>query len=82
MPLDPKRVQAVFLEAANCHDLADRAAILDREFTGDSETRRRFDALLTAHDRFNDFAKQPRVGPSWLDCGELRNVRDSAMGHD
>jgi hypothetical protein len=31
MPLDPRRVQAVFLEAAACHDLVDRAAILDRE---------------------------------------------------
>jgi hypothetical protein len=82
MPLNPMRVQAVFLEAANCHDLADRAAILDRECTGDWETRRRIEALLRAHDRFNDFVNQPRVGPSWLDCGELRNVRDSAMGHD
>ena len=26
MPLDPKRVQAIFLEAANYHDLAERAA--------------------------------------------------------
>ena len=82
MPLNPMRVQAVFLEAASCHDLADRAAILDRECEGDSETRRRIEVLLTAHDRLNDFVNQPRVGPSWLDCGELRNVRDSAMGHD
>jgi hypothetical protein len=82
MPLNPMRVQAVFLEAANCHDLADRAAILDRECTGDCETRRRIEVLLRAHDRFNDFVNQPRVGPSWLDCGELRNVRDSAIGHD
>jgi hypothetical protein len=82
MPLNPMRVQAAFLEAANCHDLADRAAILDRECTGDSVTRTRIEALLTAHDRFNDLVNQPRVGPSWLDCGELRNVRDSAIGHD
>jgi hypothetical protein len=82
MPLNPMRVQAVFLEAANCHDLADRAAILDRECTGDSQTRRRIEALLTAHDRFIDFVYQPCVGPSWLDCGESLNVRDSAMGHD
>jgi hypothetical protein len=82
MPLNPMRVQAVFLEAASCHDRADRAAILDRECEGDSETRTRIEVLLTAHDRFNDFVNQPRVGPSWLDCGELRNVRDSAMGHD
>jgi hypothetical protein len=64
MPLNPKRVQAVFLEAANYRDPADRAAIRDRECTGDSETRRRIESLLKAHDRFNDFANQPLVGPS------------------
>jgi hypothetical protein len=82
MPLNPMRVQAVFLEAANCHDHADRAAILDRECAGDSVTRTRNEAILTAHDRFNDLVNQPRVSPSWLDRGELRNVRDSAIGHD
>jgi hypothetical protein len=82
MPLNPMRVQAVFLEAANCHDIADRAAILDRECMGDSDTRRLIEALLTAHDRFNDFVNQPRDGPSWLDRGELRNFRDSAIRHD
>ena len=63
MPLDPKRVQAVFLEAANHHDLAYRAAILDRECMGDSELRQRVEALLKAHDQFNDFVNQPLVGP-------------------
>jgi hypothetical protein len=29
MPLDPRRVEAVFLEAAACHDLVE-VAILDR----------------------------------------------------
>jgi hypothetical protein len=82
MPLNPLRMQAVFLEAANCHDITDSATIQDRECAGDSETRRRIEALLRAHDRFNELVNQPRVGPSWLDCGELRNVRDSAMGHD
>jgi hypothetical protein len=64
MPLDPKRVQAIFLEAANYHELADRAAILDRECMGDSELSQRVEALLKAHDRFNDFANQPLVGPN------------------
>ena len=31
MPLDPRRVQAVFLEAADYHDPVDLATILDRE---------------------------------------------------
>ena len=72
MPLNPKRVQAVFLKAADHHDLADRAAILDRECWGDSELRQRVQALLMADDRFNDLANQPLVGPSWLDCGRVR----------
>jgi hypothetical protein len=62
MPLDPKRVQEVFLAAASYHDPADRAAILDRECMGDSESRKRIEALLNAHDRFNDFVNQPLAG--------------------
>ncbi len=64
MPLNPKRVQAVFLEAAKYHDLADRAAILDRECMGDSDLRQRVEALLKVHDQFNDFVNQPLVGPN------------------
>ena len=55
MPLNPKRVQAVFLEAADYHDPADRAAILDRACSADLELRRRVEALLRAHDEFNSF---------------------------
>ena len=62
MPHNPKRVQAVFLQAVNYHDLADRAAILDRECMGDSDLRQRVEALLKAHDQFNDFVNQPPVG--------------------
>jgi hypothetical protein len=61
MPLDPRRVQAVFLEAADYHDLADRAAILDRECLDDADLRRRVEALLRAHDEFNSFLNEPVV---------------------
>ena len=61
MPLDPRRVQAVFLEAADYHDPADRAAILDRECSADLELRRRVEALLRAHDEFNSFFNDPVV---------------------
>jgi len=54
MPLNPKRVQAVFLEAVNHHDLAKRAAILDRECMGDAELRQGVKALLKAHDRSDE----------------------------
>jgi WD40 repeat protein/serine/threonine protein kinase/tetratricopeptide (TPR) repeat protein len=49
MPLDAKRVQALFLAAAQL-DPAARAAFLDRECASDRELRRRVEALLRAHD--------------------------------
>jgi hypothetical protein len=63
MPLDPKRVQEVFLAAASKHDPADRTAILDRECLFDRELRLRVEALLRAHDQINDSLKQQRDGP-------------------
>ena len=62
MPLDPQRVQAIFLKAAGHHDLTGRGAILDRECNGDVELRQRIEALLKAHDRFNDFVNQSPDG--------------------
>jgi eukaryotic-like serine/threonine-protein kinase len=61
MPLDPRRVQAVFLEAVEYHDLADRTVILDRECLDDADLRRRVEALLKAHDEFNSFPNEPVV---------------------
>jgi hypothetical protein len=62
MPLDPRRVQAIFLEAADYHDPVDRVAILDRACSVDLELRQRIEALLRAHDEFNDCLNQPIVG--------------------
>ena len=62
MPLDPKRVQAVYWEAVQYSDPADRSAILDRECMGASELRKRVAALLNAHERFDYFVNQPLVG--------------------
>ena len=59
MPLNPSRVQAVFLEAADYHDPVDRAAILDRECLVDLELRQRVEALLRAYDEFNSFVNEP-----------------------
>jgi hypothetical protein len=59
MPLDPRRVQAVFLEAAAYHDPVNRASILDRECSADLELRRRVEALLRAHDEFSSFLNDP-----------------------
>ena len=61
MPLNPRRVQGVFLEAADYHDPVERAAILDRECSADLELRGRVEALLRAHDQFNGFLNDPVV---------------------
>jgi hypothetical protein len=61
MPLNPRRVQAVFLAAVDYHDPADRAVILDDECSADEELRRRVEALLRAHDEFNDLLNRPFV---------------------
>jgi hypothetical protein len=71
MPLDPKHVQAVFLEAADHHDPRERAAILDRECSADPELRRRVEALLKAHDEFNRFLNDPVV----VTAGSARSDR-------
>ena len=62
MRLNPKRVQALYWEAVQYSDPADRAAILDRECMGDCESRKRLEALLDAHERFDYFVNQPLVG--------------------
>jgi hypothetical protein len=59
MPLNPRRVQAIFSEAAARHDPAGRAAILDCECSADQELRQRVGALLTAHDEINRIADEP-----------------------
>jgi len=47
MPVDPKRLQAIFLAAL---EATDRAALLDRECGGDAELRQCVEKLLAAHD--------------------------------
>jgi serine/threonine protein kinase len=48
MPLDPGRVQAVFLAAIESKDPAERVAILNAQCAGDAELRHRVEALLDA----------------------------------
>ena len=82
MPLDPQRMQAIFLDAASHHDLADRTAILDRECVGDSDLRQRIEALLKAHDRFNDFVNQPPDGPNGRAIWSYAGSDSSHSGDD
>jgi hypothetical protein len=60
MPVDPKRVQAVFLMAVEHQGPVDRAVILDRECATDPELRQRVLALLRSHD-------EPDRGQTLLD---------------
>jgi len=53
MPIDSRRVQALFL-AAQVTDPLGRAAFLDRECPNDPDLRQRVEALLQAHDDSGD----------------------------
>ncbi len=64
MPVDPKRVQAVFLMAVEYQGAGDRAAVLDRECATDLELRQRVLALLRSHDEPDRFLDQPIVQPT------------------
>ncbi len=51
MAIDPGRVKALFQEAIEREDPAERRAFLDREAGDDAALRDRLDALLAEHDR-------------------------------
>ena len=59
MPVNPSRLEAVFLAAVEANDPSQRAEIVSAQCAGDSELRRRVEALLHAHDRSGDL---PSVG--------------------
>jgi serine/threonine protein kinase len=59
---DPERVQAVFLAAVECRDPEARAAVLDAQCSGDADLRRRVEALLSAHDEFDESLDMPLAG--------------------
>ncbi len=59
MPIDPSRVQAVFLAAAELISPAERDQLLTEQCAGDGELRARVEALLQAHDQSDEL---PSVG--------------------
>jgi hypothetical protein len=77
MPLDPNRVQAVFLTAVECHEPAARAALLDRECATDAELRRRDEALLTALDQPESLLDRPIVEPAPRGVAPLGGTEDN-----
>ncbi len=62
MPLDLKRVEAIFLRAVECCEPAARAAVLDDECGPDVELRRRVEGLLNASEQPSSLLDQPIVG--------------------
>jgi serine/threonine protein kinase/formylglycine-generating enzyme required for sulfatase activity len=54
MPIDPSRVQAVFLAAVESKDPAERVGILHAHCSGDAELCQRVEALLQAHDQTDE----------------------------
>jgi serine/threonine protein kinase len=59
MTIDPKRVKAIFLEAAELPDEAARAAYLDKACGADAGVRERVEALLRSHDPEGSFLGAP-----------------------
>ena len=80
MPVDPNRVQAVFLAAVDYQDPADRATILDRECATDVELRQRVEALLRANDEPDNFLDQPVVGPARRSLSNFGGSNGHATG--
>jgi len=71
MPVDPKRVQAVFLAAVEEQDLASRAAVVARECGADIALRQQVKALLRAYDQPDRHLDQPVIPNALLAAGTL-----------
>jgi eukaryotic-like serine/threonine-protein kinase len=79
MPLDPQRVQAVFLSAVECDEPAARAAVLDRECASEPELRRRVEALLRGYDLPDSLLDRPIVGRAGDGVLSLKGPADNGL---
>ena len=81
MPLDPDRVQAIFLAAVEAEDLAQRSEVLNAQCADDTE-RARVEALLRLHDQSRELPEvgtlniarereAPAMGPSAASAGKI-----------
>jgi serine/threonine protein kinase len=82
MPLDPDRVQAIFLAAVEAEDLAQRSEVLNAQCADDTELRARVEALLRLHDQSRELPEvgtlnvarereAPATGPSAASAGKI-----------
>ncbi len=86
MPLDPDRVQAIFLAAVEAEDPAKRSEVLNAQCADDAELRARVETLLRLHDQsrglpevgtFN-FARERQatgIGPTAASAGKIIDGR-------
>jgi serine/threonine protein kinase len=63
MPVDPRRVQAVFRAALEHPGPADRSTVLDRECSSDAELRRQVEVLLHAYEEPDSLFGRSLVAP-------------------
>jgi serine/threonine protein kinase len=75
MPIDPSRVQAVFLAAVESTDPVKRNRVVEELCAEDAELRARVEALLHAHDRSGEL---PGVGSGDVAAGSSATPIDSA----
>src|SRR5580704_8725974 len=75
MPIDPSRVQAVFLAAVESTDPVKRNRVVEELCAEDAELRARVEALLHAHDRSGEL---PGVGSGDAAAGSSATPIDSA----
>ncbi|MFZ1008146.1 MAG: serine/threonine-protein kinase, partial [Candidatus Sulfotelmatobacter sp.] len=71
MSVDPKRVQTIFLAAAETSVAAARKAILDRLCADDAELRQCVEELLASHDQSDAFLNQPPAAEGELDLTSM-----------
>src|SRR5580700_8483392 len=82
MPLDPDRVQAIFLAAVEAEDLAQRSEVLNAQCADDAQLRARVEALLRLHDQSRElpevgtlnFARERQataIGPTEASAGKI-----------
>ena len=76
MALDPRRVKALFNDALDLPDPADRPAFLERECQGDWELRVRLEELLAAYDQPASALERPLV----VDPGRRRPGAPAVSG--
>src|SRR5215472_15119257 len=74
MAVDAARAKALFLEASELADPAERTAYLERECGGDAELRQRVEALLAAHDGGGRSVEGDATGTSQLTSPETQEA--------